>query len=339
MILECELNKQYKKIDINELITLCELGENYKIFCTELEELIKSKKNKDIVFDLYNVIQGKFSIHSNKYKSFIKKHKSTIEIMNKNFCLMNLTVLSYDPKGNRKENLSEDYFYEYLKNNKKNIEIIKEILLKLKKIGFKRINYGENLDFTGIDYSLDLIYTDDFVFLENIEVNSTYLNNPIKYRTKSSHYCMHFGVNGYGDEKEISEYAKDIYLNSLILNPNNIPDEITIESTFNLIKDKFNNKKSEISDIRNYIDLSIATDDLINNFLILKRTVSNIDDVKNNQEMLDLLNQMKIIMDKLKNIDENFEQKIIDSNESLTEKLIEKEKKLYLDRRNCINID
>ena len=39
MILECELNKQYKKIDINELITLCELGENYKIFCTELEEL------------------------------------------------------------------------------------------------------------------------------------------------------------------------------------------------------------------------------------------------------------------------------------------------------------
>lgn len=136
-------------------------------------------------------MQGKFSIRSSKYKSFIEKHKHTIEIMKKYLCLSNLTVLSYDAKGNRRKNLPEDYFYQYIKNNKEDIEKIKEVALKLKKLGFNEIKYGENLDFTGIEYDLDIFYGNDFAFLENIKVNSTYLNNPIKYKTNGSCYCIY----------------------------------------------------------------------------------------------------------------------------------------------------
>lgn len=135
-------------------------------------------------------MQKKLFIGSNQYKEFIEKHKHTIEIMNKYSCLSNLTVLSYDEKGKRKENLAEDYFYQYIQEHKEDIETIKAVALKIKALGFNEINFGEKLDFTEIEYEFDTSYGSGFAFLENMEVNPTYLNSSIKYRTNSSHYCL-----------------------------------------------------------------------------------------------------------------------------------------------------
>lgn len=334
-------DEQCKSISINHLITLCEVGEDYKSFCDDLEILIKSKTNKDFVNEAYKVMQGKFSVCSSKYKSFIEKHKQTIEIMNKYFCLSNLTVLSYDTKGNRRKNLPEDYFYQYIQQNKENIEKIKEVALKLKGLGFNEIKYAENLDFTEVNYELDIFSGSDFAFLENIEVNSTYLNNPIKYRTNDSHYCMCLGSNGYGDRIEISKYGRKIYLNSLILDPNSIPDEITTESTIGIIKKLAYNKKTEYSDIRNSVDLSIATDDLKTQFEHLKQIFESIDKIKAKEELASILYQMQNIMMQLQSFGENFEKGIIDSNASITTQTLEQEKKLYLNRRfmSSIHVD
>ena len=49
-----------KRIDIDKLIVLCELGDDYKTFCDDLELLIKSKTNKNLVSEAYQVMQGKF---------------------------------------------------------------------------------------------------------------------------------------------------------------------------------------------------------------------------------------------------------------------------------------
>lgn len=334
-------NEQCKNISINSLITLCEIGEEYKSFCDDLEILIKSKTNKDSVNEAYEAMQGKFSIRSKKYKSFIEKYKNTIEIMKKYYCLSNLTVLSYDTKGNRRENLTEDYFYQYIQKNKEDIETIKEVVLKLKKLGFDEIKYGENLDFTEVEYYLDTFSGRDFAFLENIEVNSTYLNNPIKYKTNGSCYCMCLGSNGYGAKKEVSKYGRKIYLNSLIFDPNSLPNEITTESTIGAIKKLVANKKTEYSDIRNSVDLSIATSDLKTQFEYLKQIVDKIDKIKNNEELASILYQMQSIMIQLQNFGENFEKEIIDSNTSITAQTMEQEKKLYLHRRywDSIHID
>lgn len=334
-------DKQCKNISVNHLKTLCEVVKDYKSFCDDLEKLIKSKTNKDLVYEAYKVMQGKFSIRSSKYKSFIEKHKRTIEIMNNHFCLSNLTVLSYDLKGNRRENLPEDYFYEYIHKNREEIEKIKEVALKLEKLGFNEIKYGENLDFTEFEYDLDTSYRSKFAFLENIEVNSTYLNNPIKYKTNSSCYCMCLGTNGYGDKKEVTKYDRKIYLKSLILDPNSLPNEITTQSTIDVIKKLADNKKTEYYDIKNSVDLSIATSDLKSQFEYLKQVVAKIDKVKNNEELSRVLEQMQSIMIQLQNFGDNFEKEIIDSNEGITEQSVEQEKKLYLDRRylSSIHVD
>lgn len=329
-------DEQCKSISINHLITLCEVGEDYKLFCDDLEILIKSKTNKDFVNEAYQVMQGKFSIRSSKYKSFIEKHKQTIETMNKYFCLSNLTVLSYDTKGNRRENLPEDYFYQYIQQNKENIEKIKEVALKLKELGFNEIKYGENLDFTEIEYDLDTFYESEFAFLENIEVNSTYLRSPIKYKTSSSCYCMCLTSKSYGSKKEVSKYDRKIYLNSLILDPNSLPDEITTESTVGVIKKLVDNKKTEYSDIKNSVDLSIATDDLRTQFEHLKQVVESIDKIKDKEELASILYQMQSIMMQLQNFGENFEKEIIDSNASITTQTLEQEKNYIYTEDICL---
>lgn len=326
-------DKQCKSISINHLITLCEIGEDYKSFCDDLEILIKSKTNKDFVNEVYQVMQGKFSIRFSKYKSFIEKHKHTIEIMNKYSCLSNLTVLSYDTKGNRTKNLPEDYFYQYIQQNKENIEKIKAIALKLKELGFNEIKYGENLDFTEVEYDLDTFYESEFAFLENIEVNSTYLRSPIKYKTNSSCYCMCLTLRSYGSKKEVSKYVSKIYLNSLMFDLNSLPNEITTESTIGAIKKLADNKKTEYSDIQNSVDLSIATSDLKRQFEQLKQVIAKIDKVKNNEELSRVLEQLQSIMIQLQNFGDNFEREIIDSNAGITEQTVVQEKKLYLDRR------
>ncbi len=332
-------NKYCKKIQTNHLIVLCEVGEDYKSFCDDLEELIKSKSNRDLVSKVYHVMQGKLSIGSNKYKEFIEKHKHTIEIMNKYSCLSNLTVLSYDEKGKRRENLAEDYFYQYIQEHNEDIETIKAVALKIKDLGFNEINFGEKLDFTEIEYELDTSYGSDFAFLEDMKVNPTYLNSPIKYRTSGSCYCLILETNGYGSNKEVSRYGRNIELNSLIFDPNRLPNEITTESTIGIIRKLAEKKKAEHEDIRDSVDLSITTSDLTSYFERLKEVTEKIDKIKDNQELVNLLSQMQNTLTQLQLFGVNFENQIIDSHTGITDETMKREKKLYLDRRYWASID
>ncbi len=332
-------NKHCKKIQTNHLIVLCEVGENYKLFCDDLEELIKSKSNRNLVSKVYSVMQGKLFIGFNKYKEFVEKHKNTIEIMNKYSCLSDLTVLSYDEKGKRRENLAEDYFYQYIQEHNKDIQTIKALALKIKALGFNEINFGEKLDFTEVEYELDTSYGSDFAFLENMEVNPTYLNSPIKYRTNGSCYCLILSSNGYGSNKEISKYGRRIELNSLIFDPNKLPNEITTESTIGIIQELAEKKKAEHEDIQVSVDLSITTSDLTGYFERLKEVSERIDKIKDNLELKNLLNQMQNILTQLQLFGVNFENQIINSHAGITNETMEREKKLYLDRRYWSSID
>lgn len=327
-------NKYCKNINTNHLIVLCEIGEEYKSFCEDLEKLIKSKTKKDLVIKVYNAMQEKSFIVPRKYKTFIEKHKHTIEIMNKYFCLGYFTVYSYDSKGEYRENLSANYFYQYIQEHKEDIETIKAVALKLKTLGFDEIHFGEKLDFTEIEYVLN----SEFAFLENMEVTPTY-NSPIKYRTNGSCYCLRLYLSGYGSNKTINEHLKNVELNSLIFDPNKLPDEITIESTIGVIQELAEQKKEEREDICDSVDLSISTDDLKNEFERLKKIIDKIDKKKDNPELASILNQMQNILIKLQLFGAEFENQIIDSHASITKETLEKEKRFYLDRRANRYID
>lgn len=334
-----EWDEKCISVHTNHLIALCEIFEDYKSFCDDLELLIKSKSNNDLISQAYKVMQGDFSLYSRKYKSFIEKHENSIKIMKKYSSLYDLTCLSYDAKGNRYKNLSIDYLYKYISENKENIEIVKQNAIKLKKLGFFEFKYGKDLDFKNYEYDLTFSYGSNFAFLENVYVNPTYLNDPIKYKTKGSNYCMCLSSDGYDVRKKISKYNNKIYLNNLIFDTKLLPNEITTEATIGVIKKLADDKKQEYCDIRKTVEFGIATLDLNNEFEHLKCVINKIDEIKNKEELINILSQMEDIMLKLQNFDETFEKEVVNSNTEITSQTIENEKKLYLHRRYMANID
>ncbi len=329
-----ERKKCCKSIPTNHLITLCEVFDDYKSFCDDLEKLIKSKSSRNLVNKVYHAMQGNLSIVPSKYKDFIEKHKRTIEIMNKYRCLSNLTILSYDAMGNRIRNLDEEYFYQYIQEHKKDIETIKSVVLKIKKLGFINIYFHENLDFTEYEFEYSISPFSNFSFLENIEVNPIHVDSLIRYKTNDSCYCLNLNIYRFENCQKLSEYGRDILLNSLIFDPDRLPNEITIESTIDVIKKLAEDKKVEHQDIKDSVDLSIATIDLTGCFENLNEVYKRIAKLKDNSKLVNILSQMQDTLTQLQSCEKEFENHIIDSYEDITPETIEKAKKLYLDKRN-----
>lgn len=103
---------------------------------------------------------------------------------------------------------------------------------------------------------------------------------------------LDLGTNGYSSNKEVNKYDRKIELNSLIFDLNELPNEITTESTIGIIQELAEKKKAEYEDMRNSIDLSITTNDLTNCFEHLKEVSKRNNEIKDNQELMNLLNQM-----------------------------------------------
>lgn len=334
-------NENCKQISTNDLIILCEIFEDYKAFYDDLEALIKSKTNKDLVDKVYHYIlktirKEKIFFANKKYDAFIEKHKHTIEIIEKYDYISNYTTLIYTATGIRSSIRDEDYFYQYLEEHKEDIETIKKVALKIKEQGIDRITFGEHLDFTTTEHTLNTSYDCGFAFLDNMEVIPTYLSNPIRYRTSSSSYCIYLQSYHYPYENkiEISKNIRKIQLNSLIFNPDKLPNEITTESTINVIKRLAEKKKEEHENIRNSVNLRISTTALKNKFENLKETYEEIDKVKDNQELKDLLHQMQNIIAQLQVFEEKFEQELFDTHSEISKDILKKEKNRELDRRN-----
>ena len=320
------------KIPIDHLLVLCELGEDYKSFCNDLENLIKFKMDKYLARRrVYHILKGDNLLNcSNKYKKFIKKHKHTIETMNKYSCLSNFILLSC---------FDADYFYQYIQEHNEDIETIKAVALKIKSLGFKKINFDENLYFTENEYELGDSFRSNFAFLENMEAIPTYLDSPIKYRTNGSCYCMRLIPSSYGYCQKINNFGRKIELNSLIFDPNRLPNEITSKSTIEVIKKLAQKKKVEYNDLQNAIDLGITTSDLADYYKRLKKVSERIIKINDNPELTSILNQMQKTLQQLELFGTNFEEQIISTHPDINDETIKREKKLYLDRRYWEQVD
>ena len=249
-----------REIEVDSLIALCEI-ENYDVFCKELESLISSNKNKNLIWKLYEIMLGRHKFGNKKYKDFVKKYENVIEIMKKNHCLSNMIVDKYNSDGSVNKNSTEDYFYRFILDHKEDLEAIKSVVLKIKSLGFDKIIYGENLDFTNVTYELSNLYNCRFEFLENIEVIPTYSIYPIKYVSKGSCYRMILKTVGYGSQKSLSKYNRVIELNSLIFDPKRLPDDIT--NAIDFIKSLVDKNKKELEEALHNILREITVLELI----------------------------------------------------------------------------
>lgn len=327
------MEKNYST-NINNIITLCHIIDDYEEFQKKLLSVLSPKYNRDFVYQLWNISEGKFCLGARKAKRFYQENKSIIDTINKYSNVAMFVNLSYDSYGKPYDSFK--FFYNYLLNHKQEISKILVLLVKLKEFGLYDFKFNENLDFTKETYSAHPIFERNFeiIYVANAQVIPNYTDY-INYNTIDSNYKMR--MTKYGNE--ISRIGSSIILNSLLFDPNTLPAKLDREHTFEQILNLQNEQKEKTQIIRNSVDLDISVLDLEQQLDITTTKINGLEDVKNKEELVTILSSIKEDVEKLRMLSDQHNNRISKENSSLTPELLEKEKKLYIRRREMDKID
>lgn len=321
-----------KMINIDNLITLCHILDDYEEFEKILIKAMMHGSDRDFVFQLDDVLKGKFRLGSYKARRFYEENKLIIDAINYYSTIPGFINLNYGINGKIVGDIR--FFYEYLVSHKEDIEKILFLMNKLKELGFDNIEFSDELDFTKEVYKTSLSQYGNFylMYVANPEVIPNYTNE-INYVTKDSKYKMILPITGY-KEKEISKYNRKIILNSLIFNPYMLPEKLDLEHTYgNLVRLK-EEQSDETFLIRNSVDLNVSIFDLDKQYDSTYRIINGLNDnIKHREELVTILMEIKAKLEKLKLLGLEYNRSISRNDPLLSQELLEQEKVYYLRRR------
>ena len=139
-------------MEINNLIALYHIMDDFEEFEKKLKPLISTKYNRDFVHDLWKISRGKFTFGAFKARKFYKENKTIIDTIGEYSDISSFINRHYDWQGNQIGNLH--FFYKYLIEHKNEIDKILAVLEKLQELGFTSFEFNEDLDFTKETYNI-----------------------------------------------------------------------------------------------------------------------------------------------------------------------------------------
>ena len=332
-----EKEKTSISVHVNNLIALCHILNDYDEFTQNLTKLIKTKYNRDIVYNLYKISNGKLVVGSKKVKKFYQENKSVIDTINKFSNISEFINYNYDWQGNLREDCDLDFFYKYITSHQEDLERMLSMLEKIKKLGFDELQFDEEIDFTNTEYAIDtrLGGNIDIAYFDNIEVVPNYQNGVVEYRTTGSNYKIIAKVSF----NELSKYGKTIIVNSLLFDSKRLPEDVTKEFIFDKIVSLKSNQQENCDTIRDSVDLSISVDDLYSQFNTTSRIIEGLNNVESKEQLHEVLLGIKAYLDQLQTISSEYDDSVSQSDSTITKEKLQEEKQLYLKRRYWASID
>ncbi len=326
-----------KKIYTNNMIALCHIVDEFDEFEKRLIPAISPKYNRDFIFQLWDVSKGNFKLGAIKAKKFYEENKSVIDTINQYSDVPTFINQNYGFHGDYTGDLR--FFHDYLLSHKGEIPKILELLEKLNKLGFSNFEFNEELDFTKEIYNAYSKFSDNFylIYVANPQVIPNYTRH-INFNTVDSNYKMKLILSGI-TEKEIAEYGREIVLNSLLFDPNTLPEKIDKEHTFEQLLEMKKVQEEKASIIRSSVDLSISVSDFERQFNSTSTTINRLKGVDKKEELIAVLTSIKEDLEKLKKLSSEYNSSISQREPLLTPELLENEKSLYLERREWSRID
>ena len=326
-----------KKIDINSIITLCYISDEFDNFEKILIPNISSKNNIGFLSQVCDISQGKFKLGAVKAKRFYEENKMTIDTINQYSDILTFINKNYDCHGKPTSDLR--FFHEYLLGNKKEISKILQLLEKVKELGFREFEFNEKLDFTkevyGVYSSLDDNFS--FTYVANPQVIPSYTDY-INFTTKDSNYKMELEAFNFS-KNEISPYRRKLILNNLFFDPNSLPESIDIEHTHGHLARLKEEQQKTTNIIRNSVNLSISVLDLEKQFDYTNKTINRLEEIESKEKLVSVLTNMKEDLEKLKTLSIEYDMNVLKEEPLLTTEVLEHEKTLCLRRREWSKID
>lgn len=327
------MKKNYNATTYN-LIALCHIIDDFEEFEKRLIPMISPKYNRDFVCQLLDISEGKFRLGARKAKKFYKENKSIIDSINKYSNISSFINNHYDFHGEPYGNLQ--FFYEYISSHKEEKDKILAILKRLSELDFWKFEFNEELDFTKETHFADLSFRRNpyIIYVAKPQVIPNY-EEYINYGTLNSNYEMKLHIIG----DEFSKYGSTITLNSLLFDPNDLPENVDRKSTFEQLVKQKNEQKEQSNAIKNSVDLDISILDLENQLSSTNRIIDKLNGVESKMQMLEILSNIEKYVEKLKNLSLQYESSVLEQESLITPAVLEREKKLYLERRFWQSID
>lgn len=316
--------KQILKIDVDDAVLLCCIFYQYETFNRNLSDFLKNEKNKIGTIDkLEKVIAGQCFLASRKFKKFYQDNKSVIDKINiysslhsflsRNYVFDDDMVLFKNGK-----------LYEYMYKNREKLDTIIELFGKIKNLGFKVLEFSEDMDFSCEEYSfgVDSTYFKRVIYLDNLEAIPSYHDGVVKYKSIGSNYKM---IIDYSFQSATPER---IILNDLTFNPDRLPDSISEKEITSKIVESKSRVEHESAAIRNSADLSISVENMLRAFSNASQTINGLCVVDKKAKLIDLLTDIKENLVLMQEISASYDQSLIENHPSITASKLSEEKKL-----------
>lgn len=332
--------KKTIEINIKLLITLCHILDKYEEFHNNLVKLFPYGYKYEVPTKLYKISKGKTVFGAPKLKKFYQENKEVIDAINE--CtdielerFIRYNYLSWNKKLEINESLG--YFYLYLLRNRGQLDQILSVLEKIASLGFSKIKMAEGYDFTKESQSISPNgYNSKIVYFDNIQIESSYSKDTIKYRTTGSNYRI-VCDNLLGNM--VKDYSKSIILNSLTFDPSRLPDKISAMSIVDYIVNLSKNLDESYTAIRTSVDLSVNIDDLQEQYETLHKVMEELKNVQIKEKLRKSLVKIQTELAKLHALDTLYKVTITEENPNITLEKLAEERKLYLARRDSTDFD
>jgi len=312
------------------MILLCYIIDEYKDFVEKIYNFLKTKNgdiNYTLLYKLNRVSNKKKCFNGKTVYLFYEENKEVIDKINEYYSIDSFIRTHF---GVYKIIDEIEMVYQYLVNNRDNIDDIIKLLNKIKSLGIKVVLFDEDFNFGDNKYSL--INGDNLVisYVDNLEIIPNYDDSVIKYKTTGSNYQIDLATR---------RFSNKIYLNSLIFNIDRLPDTIAKDDVIHKIISLKKKQKEEINVVKKSVNLNISVDDLSLSVLECERVIDYLDDVTNKHELVEAIDNIKQEIVRIESIRRAYDINATINNEHITEDVLEEEKKLVLDRRDLLSLD
>ena len=179
----------------------------------------------------------------------------------------------------------------------------------------------------------------DFAYGENMRIVPTYEKNTINYYFDGTNYIIPL-INDFDNIRLFSKTKKEIIVNNLLFDPKVLPLSLNRDNTLGVLLNLRDEHMDNIKLLKEDVDLSFSISDLLDELDNSTQVVKRLTQIKEKDEIINYLNDMRTILTKIKTIQNNSEEEIVkDDSNSITQDIINQEKKDVVKRRIYSRID
>ena len=172
-----------------------------------------------------------------KTRRFYKENKTVIDTINKYSNLLLYTNFSYDGQDYLENEESLRFFHKYIMEHRGDLETILRVLNKIEQLKIDEIKLDKHMDFSKEEYELHYWKSENYryVLLNNLVLVPSGETDLIRYKSTNSDYKIVASRGACKSSYLDAQMASQITLNSLIINPDKLPNDASAEGIYKTV--------------------------------------------------------------------------------------------------------